>query len=179
MYIRQILAMSVVALAFPLIAAAQETVATASVQNAPDFSLVVLGYFDADTLADFHRRVQQYDELRRVVERTGATLGITGDADEITGFERWLTARIRERRGSSARGQIIPAPMAAQLKKLFHARVDADTLEAIMDDAPGEFDVDVNETYDNHRSLATMPPNILLLLPDLADEWNTGSSAGT
>jgi hypothetical protein len=37
----------------------------------------------------------------------------------------------------------------------------------IMDDSPLEFDVDVNDTYSKERPLATMPPNILLTLPDL------------
>jgi hypothetical protein len=156
-----------VALAVPLMAAAQAAPSPSSGETVADFHLVVLGYFDAETLADFHTRVREYDELRRVVERTGPPLSITEDADEITRFERWLTARLRERRGSSDRGQIFPVPMEAQLKKLFIARVDADTLQAIMDDGPGEFDVDINETYDKYRSLATMPPNILLVLPDL------------
>ena len=36
-----------------------------------------------------------------------------------------------------------------------------------MEDGPGEFDVDVNDTYSKKRPLATMPPKLLLLLPDL------------
>ena len=39
-----------------------------------------------------------------------------------------------------------------------------------MDDGPDEFDVDVNEAYARHKSLATMPPTILLLLPALAED---------
>lgn len=169
MYMRRMLAMSV-ALVFPFIAAAQEAPPTAPVWNAPDFRLVVLGYFDAGTLDEFHRRVSRYDDMRRAIERTIVPLSVTENPDEITGFERALTARIRESRGSSARGQIFLPRMATQLKTLFLARVDADTLQAIMDDGPGEFDVDVNEAYAKHRSLATMPPNILQLLPDLADD---------
>jgi len=37
-----------------------------------------------------------------------------------------------------------------------------------MDDNPGEFDVDVNDTYKKKYALGTMPPKLLLLLPDLA-----------
>jgi hypothetical protein len=36
-----------------------------------------------------------------------------------------------------------------------------------MEDGPGEIDIDVNETYKKKHSLATMPPNLLLTLPDL------------
>ena len=46
-------------------------------------------------------------------------------------------------------------------------RADTATTAAIMDDGPGEFDIDINETYSKKRALATMPPNLLLLLPDL------------
>jgi hypothetical protein len=48
--------------------------------------------------------------------------------------------------------------------------VDQSTLAAIMEDGPGEFDVDVNETYRKERPLATMPANLLQLLPELPDD---------
>jgi hypothetical protein len=168
--LRRIVTVSLVTMCVPFNAVAQTAPAMAPTVKVADFRLIVLGYFDADTLAEFHRRVRHYDELRRIAERTVPPLAITDDADEITAFERALTASIRQIRRSSARGQIFPAPMTSQVKKLLLARVNADTLSAIMDDAPGEFDIDIHETYPKYRSLATMPPNILLLLPDLADD---------
>ncbi len=60
--------------------------------------------------------------------------------------------------------------MEGQLKRMMAARADAVTVSAIMDDNPGEFDVDVNDTYKKKYALATMPPKLLLLLPDLAPD---------
>lgn len=132
----------------------------------PDFSLVVEGTFDAETLAAFNKRAQDYAALREHLERGLPPLRITADADEIESFEHRLAHRIRDAR-SSKRGQLFVPPMEGQLKRMLELRVDAATIAAIMDDGPAEFDVDINETYSKRRPLATMPPNILLRLPDL------------
>jgi hypothetical protein len=132
----------------------------------PDFRVVVLGHFDADTLAAFNKRAQDYAALRSRLEVGLPPLVVTTNADEVERFEHRLTERISEAR-SSRRSQVFTSAMEAQIKRLLLARADPGTLALLMDDGPGEFDVDVNETYSKERSLVTMPPNILLLLPDL------------
>lgn len=132
----------------------------------PDFSLVVEATFDRETVAVFNKRVQDYVALRRRLEQGLPPLRITTNADEIEAFEHHLAHRIRDAR-SSRRGQLFVPAMAAQLKQMLELRVDAATIAAIMDDGPAEFDVDINDTYSKRRPLATMPPNILLRLPDL------------
>ena len=94
---------------------------------------------------------------------------LTTNPDDIETFEQKLAERIRHSRGSR-RGQLFVPAMEGQLKRMMAARADAVTISAIMDDNPGEFDVDVNETYKKKYALATMPPNLLLLLPDLAPD---------
>jgi hypothetical protein len=132
----------------------------------PDFRLVVLGHFDADTLATFKRRAQEYATLRSRLEAGLPPLVVTTDADEIERFERKLSQRIRDAR-RSRRGQVFLPAMERQVKRLLRTQADAGTIALLQDDSPPEFDVDVNETYIRETSLATMPPNILLLLPDL------------
>lgn len=154
----------------PVATSAQSVPLAASPKLVPDFRLVVVGQFDAETLAEFNQRVRNYAELRRIAERGAPPLRVTDNADEIIRSERTLTARIREVRGSSDRGQIFSRRMETQLKTLFVVVVDSATLAAIMDDGPDEFDLDVNEAYARHKSLGTMPPNILLLLPALAED---------
>ena len=132
----------------------------------PDFRVVVQATFDAETLADFTRRVQDYVELRSRLEVGLPPLVVTTNADEIETFEHSLAERIDDARGSR-RGQLFTPPMEGQLKRMLVAQVDATTIAIIMDDGPGEFDVDINETYSKKYSLATMPPKLLLLLPDL------------
>jgi hypothetical protein len=135
-------------------------------RSAADFHLEVLGHFDADTLAAFSKRLGDYAALRARSEQGLPPLVVTVNADEIEGFERQLAARIRRAR-SSRRNQVFTPAMERQIKRLLRLKADAGTIESIMDDGPGEPDVDINETYSKEFSLATMPTNILLLLPEL------------
>ena len=132
----------------------------------PDFSVIVQGTFDAETLAEFTKRIDAYAALRATLEKGLPPLVVTDNADEIERFEHRLAERIRGAR-SSHRGQIFAPSMVRQVKHMLTVRADAQTIAAMMDDGPAEFDVDVNDTYSKRRSLATMPPNILLTLPDL------------
>jgi hypothetical protein len=132
----------------------------------PDFSMTVQGTFDAETTAEFNRRIQDYDALRARLEVGLPPLVVTTDADEIESFEHRLADRLRHARGKR-RGQIFTAPMEGQVKRMLANRADPATIAALMEDGPGEFDVDVNDTYKKKYALATMPPNLLLILPDL------------
>ena len=132
----------------------------------PDFTVIVQGTFDPETLAEFNRRVQDYAALRSKLEQGLPPLSVTRDADEIERFEHRLAERIRRAR-PARRGQIFAPAMESQVKQMLARRADAATIALVMDDGPPEFDVDVNDTYSKERALATMPPNILLTLPDL------------
>jgi hypothetical protein len=150
--------------AIPLVAAAQ-TPANPDPRQ-PDFSIIVQATFDAETLAEFNRRVDDYVALRSRLEVGLPPLVVTINADDIESFEHRLAERIDDARGSR-RGQLFIPPMEGQLKQMLVVQADPPTVAAIMDDGPGEFDVDINETYKKKYSLATMPPKLLLLLPDL------------
>jgi hypothetical protein len=128
--------------------------------------MTVQGTFDAETTAEFNRRIQDYDALRARLEVGLPPLVVTTDADEIESFEHRLADRLRHARGKR-RGQIFTAPMEGQVKRMLANRADPATIAALMEDGPGEFDVDVNDTYKKKYALATMPPNLLLILPDL------------
>ena len=140
--------------------------AGAQQQPAPDFRLEVLGHFDADTLAAFAKRTQDYATLRARLEQGLPPLVVTVNPDEIEAFENRLADRIRHARHSRRYQVFVPA-MERQIKRLLSARADAGTIALIMDDGPGEPDVDVNENYSKDFPLATMPPKILLVLPEL------------
>lgn len=132
----------------------------------PDFRVTVQGTFDPETLAEFNRRVQDYAALRSRLEVGLPPLVVTTNADDIERFEHRLAERIRHARGRR-RGQLFAAPMEGQVKRMLRVQADAATIAAVMDDGPGEFDVDVNDSYSKRRSLGTMPPKLLLILPDL------------
>jgi len=151
-------------LALPLLLAAQTPANPDPTQ--PDFSIVVQGTFDPETVAEFNRRVQDYVALRSRMEQGLPPLVVTTNADDIERFEHRLTERIGHARGSR-RGQVFAAAMEGQLKRMLSTHADSNIVALIMEDGPGEFDVDVNETYSKKFPLATMPPKLLLLLPDL------------
>lgn len=132
----------------------------------PDFSMVVQATFDPETLADFVQRVDDYAALRSRLEIGLPPLVVTTNADDIERFEHRLAERIDDARGSR-RGQLFTPSMEGQMKRMLVVHADAATVATIMEDNPGEFDVDINETYSKKHPLATMPPNLLLLLPDL------------
>jgi hypothetical protein len=135
----------------------------------PDFKVVVQGTFDPETLAEFNRRVQDYAALRSRLEIGLPPLVVTTNADDIERFEHRLAERIRDARGSR-RGQLFAPAMEGQVKRMMVVQADPATVAAIMDDNPGEFDVDINETYSKKHALSTMPPKLLLLLPDLVPD---------
>jgi hypothetical protein len=135
-------------------------------QAEPDFRLEVLGHFDAETLAAFAKRTQDYATLRARLEQGLPPLVVTVNPDEIENFENRLADRIRHARHSRRYQVFVPA-MERQIKRLLAARADAGTIALIMDDGPGEPDIDVNEGYSKDFPLATMPPKILMVLPEL------------
>ncbi|HKY20780.1 MAG TPA: hypothetical protein VJM31_06130, partial [Vicinamibacterales bacterium] len=109
----------------------------------PDFRLLVLGHFDADTLATFKKRAEDYAALRRRLEIGLPPLVVTDNADDIERFELRLAERIRHTRRSHRYQVFVPA-MERQIKRLLRAQADPDTVALIVDDSPAEFDVDVN-----------------------------------
>ena len=156
-----------VCLALPLAAMAQTPANPDPTQ--PDFAMTVQGTFDAETLAEFNRRVQDYAALRSRLEVGLPPLVVTTNADDIETFEHRLAERIRHARGSR-RSQVFVPAMEGQVKRLLSVQADPATVAAIMDDGPSEFDVDVNDTYSKKRSLGTMPPKLLMILPELVPD---------
>lgn len=132
--------------------------------------MLVWGYFDAETLADFGRRVQEYTTLRQRLETGLPSLQVTTNPDEIIKTESLLARRIRAARSSARRGELFTPSMERQVKRLFGARVDAKTLPMIVEDNPGEFRFKLNGSYPKEKPVATMPPNLLLMLPELPDD---------
>jgi hypothetical protein len=132
----------------------------------PDFSITVQGTFDPATLREFNRRVTAFAALRDTLEVALPPLQVTERMEEVEHFETTLARRLRAAR-SPRRGQVFTASMARQVRRMIERNTDKDVITFIMEDGPGEFEVDVNASYSKERALSTMPPRILLLLPDL------------
>ena len=134
----------------------------------PDFRVVVQGTFDPETLAEFNRRVQDYAALRSRME---ARITSSRRNDQERRRYQEVASTVSQSgfamHAAPRRGQLFVPAMEGQVKRMLVVQANPAMVAAIMDDGPGEFDVDVNDTYLKKYPLATMPPKLLLLLPDL------------
>lgn len=135
----------------------------------PDFTLRVFAYFDTAALDQFKERVQGYVELRKKAGAGLAPRRVTRDPKEFREAEEELAERIREARTNAQRGEIFVPPIESGVKRLMILEVDSATMAAITEGNPGEFTLEVNKKYPDGLPLSTVPPNVLKLLPSLAE----------
>ena len=134
--------------------------------DGPAFRVQIWG----DIAADFSERIWRYSELRSELEKGLPGLRVTEDVREIRRAQRALAKRIRVARDGARQGDIFTAAIGVEFREVLRLEMDADTWAAIMDDNPGEFSNRINGTYPGKRSLSTVPPNILALLPRLPED---------
>ena len=67
-------------------------------------------------------------------------------------------------------GEFFTPAIEREFKKALIFEMSASTWAAIMDGNPGAFSQEVNGTYKRSKSVSTVPPNILALLPTLPDD---------
>ncbi len=132
----------------------------------PTFRVEVWG----NTITDFNNRVGTYVELRTELEKGLPPRKATDNVAEIKTAERALADKIRAARPKAKQGDIFSPAVSTQFKKALRAETNVNTWAGIMDDNPGKFPVQPNETYPDDKPLSTVPPNILALLPPLPDD---------
>jgi hypothetical protein len=120
------------------------------VPGAPDCSAPVWG----EELTRFNSRVSAYAELRSELEK-----GLSSRSG--------LAEKIRAARAKARQGDIFTPALSVEFKKALVREMNAHVWKVIMDDNPGEMPTQVNAAYGMGKPLATMPPNILAVLPAL------------
>lgn len=148
----------------------QDAPQTDTSERPPDYSIKVTAYFDSATLADFGDRIKGYLELRTRLDGGMPVLRVTIDPDGINQAEDLLGDRIRVARAAAKQGDIFGRHFQDRVGRMLVVEVDEKTLAVIMGDNPGEFSFKVNGTYPKHKSVSTMPANLLKLLPALNDD---------
>jgi hypothetical protein len=131
---------------------------------------------DAGVLADFKARVEQYNELRRDLEKKAPPLKRTEDPGEIGIAEKAIAQQIRAARANAKRGDIFTPATQAMFRRLLRPTVTggadaADNKAIIKDDAPEPKDIPfkINGEYPKAESLSTVPPDVLKALPPLPE----------
>ena len=132
---------------------------------------------DAGLAADFRKRVDAYVELRVKAENASPDLERTNKPAEIGTAEQSIAQKIRQARPAAKRGDIFTPATEAMFRRLLKAPLNktkdgADNKAIIKDDAPKPKEVPfkVNSEYPKDVALSTVPPDVLLSLPQLPED---------
>ena len=108
-------------------------------QRPPDYTVKILAYFDAETLATFARQVTAYADLRASLEPGLPPLRVTAIPNEIDEAENALGTRIRRARATARLGDIFTPVIQKQIQRMLGVEADKGTLASLFDDNPGAF----------------------------------------
>jgi hypothetical protein len=129
---------------------------------------------DAALAAEFVKRAQAYAELHRKLEAPLPKLGKEATPEEIDNHQRALERLIAQARPRVQAGEFFTKETRAyfrrQLERVFRGPEGKLLRAAIMDENPGPIKLQVNGRYPDNVPLATMPPQVLAVLPRLPEE---------
>jgi hypothetical protein len=131
---------------------------------------------DAQILKDFKDRVDGYMKLHDKQERGAAEPKETSDPAKIKAAQDTLAARIQAARADAKPGDIFTPEIRDLFRRLMYpelkgpdAKVTKETMK-MEEDKPARAQVlKVNGRYPEQKALPTVPPNILMRLPQLPD----------
>ena len=119
--------------------------------------------------ADFDARVLEYFDLRTTLEEGLPAQRVTDNPADNIEIQRTLARRIRRARAGALSGDIFAPDISTEFRRILTLEMTPQTLEAILDDNPGQFSHRINGDYPKRRPLSTMPGTFLAVLPALPD----------
>jgi hypothetical protein len=126
----------------------------------------------AAALQEFQQRLQKYLDLRTELSRKLKPLSPTASSAELSARQDTLAAALRDARKGARPGDIIPTPVAGQIRTTvaedFRQR-KADAAHAVFDEVPEGVNPVINKTIPDTAALATVPALLLNNLPRLPD----------
>ena len=131
---------------------------------------------DAQLLADFKSRIDQYMGLRNRLKKDAPPLKQTKDPAQIKASQDVLAQQIREARKDAKPGDIFTPEIRQALRRLMYPETKgtdgAETKAAMAEEKHELRDVklQVNAEYPDNAPLMTVPPNILAALPKLPED---------
>jgi hypothetical protein len=129
---------------------------------------------EAAVLADFQKRLADYQKLRDKASRGAAAMKTTTEPAEIKAAQQALAERIRAARADARPGDIFTPDIRTAFRRLMYPEVHGpeggQTKAAIEEDAPKALPLKVNADYPEGEPRPTVPPNILANLPRLPQE---------
>jgi hypothetical protein len=132
---------------------------------------------DAGLIAEFRKKTDEYAKLRDKAEGIAPDIKRTEKPSEINKAEKSLADKIRDERPTAKRGDLFTPATQAMFRRLLRPTVTkgedgAENKNIIRDDLPEPKDVPfkVNADYPKDTPLSTVPPDVLLALPQLPKE---------
>jgi hypothetical protein len=132
------------------------------------------GAGNAPAVTAFVDRVNAYVALHQRLEKTAPKLPDAATPKQIDDRQRALLALIQKARPEAKRGDLFTPEMTAfakgMLNRVFAGPDGKQLLSSIMDENPVDIALKVNQRYPDSVPFATMPPEVLMALPDLPEE---------
>lgn len=128
---------------------------------------------DAALVQEFQKRVAEYMKLHMGAEANLPALKTTDSQEKIRHHQHALRKIIVEQRSGAGQGNIFSREIAAEFRRLIGIAYEADAQhirESFKRSEPMRFRVHVNKEYPDDKPLQTMPPSLLINLPQLPPE---------
>jgi hypothetical protein len=129
---------------------------------------------EEQTLNDFKKRVEDYGAIHRRIEGELPKLSTEATPEQIDANQRAFGARMAEARPGARQGDIFTPEMQKlvrdHLARIFSAKDGNELKASIMDENPIDVKIAVDGRYPDDVPVATMPPEILQMLPKMPDE---------
>lgn len=162
--VRGAVTLGLMAFFFPLIAVGQNPATQADVRN------------DQRIVKSFEARARTYAKLRNRVEGKLPKLSKDSTPEAITSHKKASENGVRLARSGAKPGDIITADTAAYLRRMIRAEFkgeDRGEVKAtILDAETAGVPLKVNYPYPETKEVSTVPPTLLLKLPQLPKEIN-------
>jgi hypothetical protein len=123
---------------------------------------------------EFQNRVEAYAARRKAAQGQLPALKQTNSAADILKRQHLLAAKIREKRGGVAQGNIFSPEISQEFRRLAgtatHGPAAGRVQKSLQRAEPVRLAFRVNETYPQHVPLQSVPPTLLQNLPTLPPE---------
>ena len=126
----------------------------------------------AAALKDFQKRLDAYVDLRARLAKELKPLSPTASASDLAARQESLAAALRLARKTAKQGDLIPTPVASQLRTIVQADFQGrkpDARQAAFSEVADAGTPIINRTYPAKAALPTVPPLLLAKLPALPD----------
>ena len=126
-----------------------------------------------DPCATLSKAVERYMTARARVQNEVLPLRVTSDVAEIRDRSNTLAYAIQRARPNAKQGEFFDAPCGRQIAEQFSRALEgfdiADFMIGLEDEPADSRPPQVHMRYPNSAAMATMPANLLSVLPELPD----------